>query len=104
MIQRRQRARLPPEASQPLRVARKFIGQGLDGDIPLELAVVRAVYFSHTARAEQRHDLVRSEFPAQQRASGRLRDRYVLNRWSFQEAPGSFFVRQQSLDLPAQLS
>src|ERR1019366_2927704 len=60
-------------------------------------------YLSHTAGAQRRHDLVGPEFPAHQRPAVRRRDRHVLNRRSFKEAPGSFFVRQQQLDLPTQL-
>ena len=51
MIQRSERARLASEARQPLRVARELTGQSLDGDVPAELAVVRAIDLAHAAGA-----------------------------------------------------
>ena len=38
--------------------------QELDGNVPLELRVARAVHLAHAARAEQRLHLIRTEPPA----------------------------------------
>ena len=51
VVQGSQRARLPAQTSQPLRIAGELGGQGFDGDIATELAIVGAVYLAHAACA-----------------------------------------------------
>ena len=56
------------EAHHPVRVARKLLGQDLERDLALELAVAGAVDLAHPARAERGDDLVTSELLALERA------------------------------------
>jgi hypothetical protein len=103
VIQRGQRAGLAAEASQPLRVSREFIRQRLDGDIAAKLAIVGAIYRTHAAGAKRRNDLVGSELTAQQGCASRKAGHHILNHRSLQEASRLLRLRQQQLDLPAQL-
>ena len=61
MIQRSQCTRLAAEASQPIRVARELMRQGLDGNVAAKLAIVRAIHLAHTARTDRREDFINAE-------------------------------------------
>ena len=64
MIQRGQHLRFALEARHVLLVIREGRGQHLDGDVAIELGVVRAVHLAHAAGAEGCHDLVGPELVA----------------------------------------
>ena len=49
------------EASQGERVTGDGLRQHLDGHLPLEPCVLRAVHFAHSPRAERSDDLVGTE-------------------------------------------
>ena len=104
MIQRSQGAGLTAESRQPLRVARELRGQGLDGDIATQLAVVCPIDFPHATGAERRHDSIRSELLAWDDICGRRGDRHFLHRRRFKETPGVFVFDQQQFYLPPQFS
>ena len=52
---------LPLEARDPIRIAGERLWQDLDGDVALQLRVVRAIDFAHTAFAKWRFDRVWTE-------------------------------------------
>ena len=61
VVQRRDGARLLLEAADPVGVGVITRRQYLDGNVPAEARVVGALDLSHSAPAEQRHDVVRAE-------------------------------------------
>src|SRR5262249_15334255 len=61
MIQRSQHAGFALEAGEALGIARKFLGQYLDGDVAAELCVGGAVDLAHAAGADGGQDLVVAE-------------------------------------------
>lgn len=58
---RREHLRLALESRQSIRIVRQCIGEDLDGDVALQPRVARAVDLAHSARANERGDLVRAE-------------------------------------------
>ena len=70
MIQRCERACFAAEARQPFRISRELIGEGLDGDVAAEFAIVGAINLAHAARPQQGQDAIRPKFPAHQGAAG----------------------------------
>jgi hypothetical protein len=62
MIQRREQPRLARKSRQPIRIAREARWQHLDGDVPSELGVARAIHLAHPARPERTDNLERTEF------------------------------------------
>src|SRR5262249_28292546 len=61
VTQRRQRLCFAREARETLGIAREQIGQHLDGDVPIELRVARAIHLAHPAGADGADDFVRAE-------------------------------------------
>ena len=88
-----ERACFPPEAGQPLRIASKFRGQGLDGYVATELAVVCAIHFAHTTGSQWRQDSVWTELAADYGPAGRESVRVGQSR-CFQEAASLLLSRQ----------
>ncbi len=70
MAERRRRARLELEAAQTLRIRREVLGEDLQRDVAFEPGVTRAVDLAHSARAERRDDLVRTEVEAAREHGG----------------------------------
>ena len=58
MRQRRDRPRFGLEPPAHLRVGRDVVGHHLDGDIPVEPRVPRAIHLAHAAGADGRNDFV----------------------------------------------
>jgi hypothetical protein len=54
-----QHFRFPLESTHSIRIARKFVGQDLDGHVAFELSIARPIYFAHPAFAKQSRDFVR---------------------------------------------
>ncbi len=61
MIQRGQRLGFALEAGDTLRVAGMRFRQDLDGDLPIQAGIDRAIHLPHAAFAQQADDLVVSE-------------------------------------------
>ncbi len=61
MVEGGDRAGFPSEPAQSLRVGGELGRQHLDGDVPPESRVPRAVHLAHAASAQQADDLVRAE-------------------------------------------
>jgi hypothetical protein len=61
MIQRREDLGFAPEAREPFDVVRELLGQNLQGNVAIELGVLRPIHFTHAAAAKQREDVVRAE-------------------------------------------
>src|SRR5207253_5123385 len=61
MIDRTGRAGLLLKSKQPLPVGCKFRRKNLDGHIPADPRIVRAIHLTHPARADERGDFVRPE-------------------------------------------
>jgi hypothetical protein len=61
---RRQRPRLALEPGHALRVIRHCPGEDLDGDIPPQSFVTRAVHFAHAAGTERLSDAIGAEPPS----------------------------------------
>ena len=61
MIQRGEDLRFALEAREPLGIGDERVGQDLDGDVPLQPRVARAIDFAHAAGAEGDDDLIRAE-------------------------------------------
>jgi hypothetical protein len=58
MVERRDRARLALEVLAEVGVGRKVCRQDFHCDVAAEARILRAVYFSHAARAEPTEDFV----------------------------------------------
>ena len=61
MVQRRDRPRFMFESAEAIRVMGHWRGENFDGDVAIKTRIAGAVDFAHPARAEQGHDLIRSE-------------------------------------------
>src|SRR6266545_581243 len=61
MIQRREQPRLARKPREPIGVAGKVGWEELDRDVAPELRIAGAIHLPHSAGAERRHDLVRSD-------------------------------------------
>ena len=72
VIERADRARLLLEAAEAIAVGRERRRQHLDGDVPAEACVARAVDFAHAARPDRGQDFVRTHASA-----GRHRHRCI---------------------------
>jgi hypothetical protein len=70
MIQRGEHMRLTAEARQPFRILRHAVRQRFHSDVTTEARIPRSIHLSPTARAEQAHDLVRSELGSQRQRHG----------------------------------
>jgi hypothetical protein len=53
--------RLALEAGPPFRVGGRVLGEDLEGDVALQLRIVRAIDLAHPAFAEFREDLIGAE-------------------------------------------
>jgi hypothetical protein len=58
MVEGGEDARLLPQASEPLGLARELVGQRLEGDLAMQFRVAGAVDLAHAPGAEPGHDLV----------------------------------------------
>ena len=61
MVQETRRARFQLEASQSIEIRRIRGGQNLDGDVPADPGIVRAIHFAHASGADELDDLMRAE-------------------------------------------
>ena len=61
MMQRRQDLRLALESGAALGIGRELRGQNLDGNVPLQPRLSRAIDLTHAAGANGGHDLVRAD-------------------------------------------
>ena len=61
MVDRGEGFRLEFEASKPLGVARKDLGEDFDGDIAIQARIARPIDLAHPAHAKRRHDLIRAK-------------------------------------------
>src|SRR5262249_15335523 len=61
MVQRSEQLRFALESAGTVEVARKFLRQDFDGDVTLQFVVFGTIDLTHTALAEERGDLVRTE-------------------------------------------
>jgi hypothetical protein len=59
--------RLALEAGQSIRIIRKRFGQYLQRDVALQLRIVRAIYLTHSTRAEQGNDLIHADAGARRK-------------------------------------
>ena len=83
VVERRQQARFPFEACQPIGIVRERRRQDLDRDVAPQARIAGAIHVAHPAGAEQRPNLVGAEPPpdhphastrdAPRRAAGRAR-------------------------------
>jgi hypothetical protein len=64
MTERGEKLRLPLEARQSIEILREPLGQDLDGDLALQLHVVRAIDLTHAALAKRLKDFVGAEASA----------------------------------------
>src|SRR5580698_2142761 len=62
MIQRRRGPRFLGKALQALAIGRETFRQNFDGNGSIEPRIVRAIHLTHTARANQRLDFIRTKF------------------------------------------
>ena len=70
VVQRRQHLRFALEPGEPVRVGGQRVGQDLERDIALQLAIAGAVNFSHTPRSQGRANFVRAEVGAREKRHG----------------------------------
>ena len=70
VIQRCEDFRFALEPGQPVSVGRERGRQNLDGDLPLQLRVGRAIDLAHSARADGGNDLVGAEARAGDQGQG----------------------------------
>ena len=70
MVQRGRRTRLLLEAVEPVGVGGKGGREDLDGDVPAEARVARAIDLAHAAGADERDDLIRAEAGAGRECHG----------------------------------
>ena len=61
VVQRGQRAGLPLEAGEPIRIGRPHGGQDVDGDVTPQPSVTGTIHVAHAAGADERDDLVDAE-------------------------------------------
>ena len=61
MAQRRNRARFLLEPADPLRIRREHRRKDLDGDVPAEPGITRAIHVTHPAGAQRGRDLIGAE-------------------------------------------
>ena len=61
MVERRQGLRFAVKAGEPFRILRERVGQDLDGDLPTEIGVGRALHFAHASHADLGGDFVRTD-------------------------------------------
>jgi hypothetical protein len=61
VIELRDRFRLALESQLQLCIGRELRGKDLDGDLAVEPRIARAPHFAHTAGADRRDDLVRTQ-------------------------------------------
>ena len=100
MIELSERLRFAPESFQPLRVHGEEIGQDLEGDLTIELGIVRTIDLPHAAGTEQGRDPVDANLPAHERVFSRrplLHPGGHLHRRRVQESLGGRGARQQRL-------
>jgi hypothetical protein len=64
MTQRRQQASLALETREAFAIGGEGCREHLDRHIPAECVIVRAIDFSHAARAQSRADLIGADSPA----------------------------------------
>ncbi len=58
VVERRERLGFARKPHQPIGIGREALGQHLQRDVAIELAVARTIDLSHAAFAELRHDLI----------------------------------------------
>ena len=74
VIECRERPRFAREAGAAFGIRREVRRQDLDGDVPTELAVARAIDLAHAAGAERGHDRVGADLTIDHRGhTGRIR-------------------------------
>ena len=61
VIERRQGPRFAPEPREPIGIGGDGVRQALDGDVPLEARVARAVHLAHSTGADGGKNLVGAE-------------------------------------------